>query len=589
MREFPRPIQTLSFWSDDKHAAKSEQGQQVPALTPIENQGSKEHPAHEEVSKPSFEQQNNLNVSEQHDSTLANGKAQDDEPLSTNSTVQLSHQQESQEALPSDALSLQPSFRTDDSKKSGVQQDMLETPVGTNCSLSTKSVIALLGNHPNDRQENAILGREGERGEIDATIETPEAITAEDHQRLDAEIETSHKVRLASEREDENQKGKKMPTREASEGDIVARNIAEIQRAVTISADQSMSTWPFAIEVDTQAKGRAASELAGKGKSVITTKVSGPSSQKEVRAFSERGKNLYEATRLRPDKSLLSQWKSSGRQLIDKRLRDLHLGQNVITNLRLCMLGPTPDEKSMKPTILIVCSDEKRIKKVNNGLREFIKVSFPDCVEFKIIPGNVKLASGSGYSQTSTQRSELMFNLEVIVPSESYSTVVGKRMRITKPQASPSQFMGSSTATIGGIVTVGNSVYGLTVAHSLFENAAESYTPGQIKACGWVESYEWSGCEKLRSRDASVGMDWMLIRLREEFILPNQYFASEDEPPQPISGFVKNVELPDDEVWICSGFTQPQIGILDPTSSSIILDQVSYEVLSIALEFPLGM
>jgi hypothetical protein len=84
-------------------------------------------------------------------------------------------------------------------------------------------------------------------------------------------------------------------------------------------------------------------------------------------------------------------------------------------------------------------------------------------------------------------------------------------------------------------------------------------------------------------------MDWMLIRLREEFIFLNQYFTSDDEPPQLISGFVQNVELPDDEVWICSHFTQPQIGILDSTPSSIILDQVSYEILSIALGFPLGM
>jgi hypothetical protein len=69
-----------------------------------------------------------------------------------------------------------------------------------------------------------------------------------------------------------------------------------------------------------------------------------------------------------------------------------------------------------------------------------------------------------------------MFNLEVIVLSESYPTVVGKHMRVIKPQVFPSQFMAPST--IGGIVMVGNSVYGLTVGHSLFENAAESYIPG---------------------------------------------------------------------------------------------------------------
>lgn len=238
---------------------------------------------------------------------MTNAKAQVDEPLSTNSTVQSSHEQTSPETLPSDALSLERPIRIDDSKKSGVQQDTLETPSGIHCSPSTKPVITLLGNHPNDRQDKEVLGREGERGEIDATIETPETITAEDHQRLDAEIEASHQVRLASERENEDQKERRMPRREASEGDTVAQNIAEIQRAITISADQSMSNCPGAIEVDTQAKSRVASELAGKGKSVITAEASGTSSRKGVRAFSERGKNLYEATRLRPDKSLLGQ------------------------------------------------------------------------------------------------------------------------------------------------------------------------------------------------------------------------------------------------------------------------------------------
>jgi hypothetical protein len=68
--------------------------------------------------------------------------------------------------------------------------------------------------------------------------------------------------------------------------------------------------------------------------------------------FEERGENIFEATKLRPEKYLLTQWKNSGRQIIDKLFRDLHLGQNIITNLRLSMLGPAPDEKSMKPNHL---------------------------------------------------------------------------------------------------------------------------------------------------------------------------------------------------------------------------------------------
>jgi hypothetical protein len=348
---------------------------------------------------------------------------------------------------------------------------------------------------------------------------------------------------------------------------------------------------------ESQESGIVATDINGQGTSANAEASGVSSSWKGVKLFAERGKNLFEATTLRPEKRLLAQWKASGRQVVDKRLRGLHLGQNIITNLRLSMLGSIPDERSMKPTILIVCSDERKIKEIDNYLREFIKISFPDCVEFKVVAGRVKLAGGPESNQQPTARNTFLSELEVFVLPTSCSTVVGSGMKIIKHQL-PSwhpEFSNSTAATMGGIITVGDSMYGLTVAHALFRIADENYFFGQAKPFGWVKSYEWSGYDYSAASSTQSGdfetlaMDWMLIRLREEFMLPNLYLTSEHGVPQDINDFARNFELRDGEVWVCTGFTSPQVGILDSTPSSIIINQVSYEVLSIALKFPLGM
>jgi hypothetical protein len=316
-------------------------------------------------------------------------------------------------------------------------------------------------------------------------------------------------------------------------------------------------------------------------------------------AFVKRGKNLYEATRLRPEKSLVGQWKSSGKRTVDKRLRDLHLGQNFITNLRLCMMGPEPDGKRMRPTIFIVCSDENTIKRVENDLRGFINVSFPDSVDLKVVTGRLRLASGPRRSLPS-KRGEKM-NLSVGVMAGGLQTLVGKRSSVFESAAN------HPPCTIGGMISIGNSLYGLTVAHSMFEDIPVPPIldqPDLLMPCGWVDSYEWSGnyrsgdpeADANRSsgslateRDSRIAMDWMLIRLHSDYILPNRFMSSHYKTVHEITGFLSTADFSDDEVWVCSGFSRPQMGILDTTPSTIILGQVSYDVFSIFFEGALGM
>ena len=323
------------------------------------------------------------------------------------------------------------------------------------------------------------------------------------------------------------------------------------------------------------------------------------SAQKGIQAFILRDKCLYEATRMHPERGLRDQWRSSGKPTIDKRLRNLRLGPNILFNLRLCMMGPFADEKCMRPTILIVC-DRNRVKEVENGLKEFVRVSFPDYMDFKVIPGSVRLASGAmcGLPSMPGDRTDLTVMTFAEAGSFPFLAIAGQfgfdYNRHYK------NIWRSDSYTIGGTIAVGNSLYGLTVAHSVRKgrsllNSREKHR--FYTFCGRIEFYEWSGQEDDKAEDptgpakwriiSALAMDWMLLRLDKRYTSLNKFSAFDGAVQQSVSGFVRTADLQDGEVWIFS--THPQTGILDSAPSTIVLGQVSYEVLSIALEFPLGM
>jgi hypothetical protein len=552
--------------------------------------------------------------------------------------------------LPKSAVHIQNSVNT--------HPETPESPARTDSSHLIKSTIVLTVGSTSASQHSQAPSRECKGRGLEGSDNLPVALD-ETKQQREQRRNSVYQTRVALARESqiplpmtvdlprevdrwavyqaERRKDEKKRLRYEAKARRDLADMAAQQSVVPVLAGESASNLPSEDQLESQAAGILTTDVKGKGKlvadvapgvslpaknqleneanSIVAKDLKGKeklvgaevSSRTGVKPFAERGKNLFEATKLRPDKGILAQWKSSGRQVVDKRLRDLHLGQNTITNLRLSMLGSTPDEKSMKPTIFIVCSDEKKIKEIDNCLREFIKISFPDCVEFKIIAGKVKLASGPGSSLPSKSSGKFQQGLQVVAVSQNpRQTVVGTGMAIVMSHvmSSGTSSLFSSPATIGGIVNVGEAIYGLTVAHSLFGKAAESgMLPPLVRYCGWTAGYEWTGDvpgDANTEMDGHgpapglkevVAMDWMLIRLCEDLMLPNQYYAASElffSLGYEISGFLQNVDLPDGEVWVCSGFTQPQSGVLDSTPSSIIVDQVSYEVLSLALEFPLG-
>lgn len=316
-----------------------------------------------------------------------------------------------------------------------------------------------------------------------------------------------------------------------------------------------------------------------------------------VPIFGKMSNNLYEARRLRPNEDSIRQWTTSWKPTITRRLRDMHLGPHTITNLRFCMMGSSPDERSMKPTILIVCTESKR-REVELGLANFIKVSIPTGVDFKVVSSIIKPASGVS-DVLDEDKSNLGARMRFTAP-EDLVTLVGAQMRI---QGRDRRGL-YPICTIGGIINVGDTLYALSVAHSMFGVASQvedHYSTLDWMAFGKVKSYEWSGNDTapgsppeddsllLEHPDEQKPMDWMLTRLGTDFMLPNLFNDPDDARQRTVSGFWNSVELGDGDVWVCGGITGTQYGILDTTPTSILYGQVSYEVLCVALQYPLGM
>jgi hypothetical protein len=330
-----------------------------------------------------------------------------------------------------------------------------------------------------------------------------------------------------------------------------------------------------------------------------TGKTTAASLRRGVASFEGIGKNknLYEATRLRPEAPLLNDWEISWQPTLKKRLKALNLGQHI-TNMRLSMVGDAPDAKSMKPTILLICG--AKTKEVENGLSDFIKISIPSKVDFKVTEGRVKLSAGEASDVSLSQVRERTGLIVKLRDDMEILSLMGVVVLVQPTEYKSAYF---PACTLGGVVLIGGTFYALTVAHSIFRTATGTdrrYTAPELRTCGLVESYEWSGNEDLAQASGSNGKpvyitrrtaaaDWMLIRLREEFVTPNLFKIPDCDSPQEVSGYFRNSELSDDEVWVCGGITGTQIGILNTTPSSILFGQVSYDVLSIALEFPLGI
>jgi hypothetical protein len=110
---------------------------------------------------------------------------------------------------------------------------------GVDRNTSVRSVMTLPAYSSAARDNEQILGREGERGGIDTVLEFPET-NDDEEQRRDGEMESLYQIRLARRREAAEREERRQARREArARGDTAA--LAEIRRRAEAAAEESLS------------------------------------------------------------------------------------------------------------------------------------------------------------------------------------------------------------------------------------------------------------------------------------------------------------------------------------------------------------
>jgi hypothetical protein len=307
----------------------------------------------------------------------------------------------------------------------------------------------------------------------------------------------------------------------------------------------------------------------------------------KVQAFRRFSENVYLATRISPGSEYVKQWEEKWEPTLKQEMYDLIIDQNDIFTFDLRMTGPNDDAVSMKPTILVIC-DESHKNSIENKLGSLVKQTVPKDVRFQVIGKRISTASPSG-----EQSRDFDGDLRVEFKASNYplETLMGSVARIHSHENIRSA-PGFALSTIGGLVAVGDKLYALTTAHSLFQGF--SYvdpTSSGFKPCGKVQSYKWleHASEKSFQNRLKTSMDWALISIPDELAFPNHFLIDKATGVGgQVVGFARNDEfLAEEDVWICSS-SETQCGILNSTSVSFHLDSATFKVRTVMLEHCLG-
>jgi hypothetical protein len=185
----------------------------------------------------------------------------------------------------------------------------------------------------------------------------------------------------------------------------------------------------------------------------------------------DRNPNIWVSTRPKGNERYVTVWEDHWKKDLEKKLRGLNFDLNDVFSFELCMVGSQSKDKSMKPAILMMCREERR-SAIDNELRPIFNEIVPkEEVDLRIVgrPGPaVTTASPSGDLHPETQ---LGLDVELFWSYTHNETVMGLVGRICA-DAEERRFFPIST--IGGVIIVGETLYMLTTAHSMFKKTEYS-------------------------------------------------------------------------------------------------------------------
>jgi hypothetical protein len=111
----------------------------------------------------------------------------------------------------------------------------------------------------------------------------------------------------------------------------------------------------------------------------------------------------------------------------------------------------------------------------------------------------------------------LTLSVEYCNTNYPLETMMGSAARIFCPVNYQRLGPGHALSTIGRLISVGNSLYALTTAHTIFTNvSSEHHLSLKYEPCGKVDRYNWAG-------EIDIPMDWALISIHDELMFLNYF------------------------------------------------------------------
>jgi hypothetical protein len=194
-----------------------------------------------------------------------------------------------------------------------------------------------------------------------------------------------------------------------------------------------------------------------------------------------------------------------------------------------------------------------------------------------------------------------------IISQKHFTTLCGTSARILLRD----QRNDYAISTIGGLIAIKKSLYALTTAHGFAStleerafsedkmhfpeiNAINSPISAPIfTLLGAIHSYVWTDdsrtdeLEELEDDGDAISQDWALVDVQPPHCLENSFLFCDQKIN--IDGYIPNRDLIHGEVYVCSGSSGIQKGILSGSTASVIMGASLFEVRLISLEHELGI
>lgn len=363
-------------------------------------------------------------------------------------------------------------------------------------------------------------------------------------------------------------------------------------------------------------------------------------------AFEKLDKTRYMALRETISEDLAHRWNTEVKPRLDedlhKLIRTISSGTHqILSSTRFCVVGTRHGEiLRAVPTIVVWCGTKRSKKKVEKellGLKLHYLNDFrrPIIVRYRCSPTDWAASSVEEASSTAGNLKSSTL-LRVWIESGPQLSSCGLKLRF---DVQYDTVLERKYATLGGMVRINGSFYGLTSPHSWLANISVSnnsqtgmqddektssdsqsdseddddmqrspYGPQYLPSASMNFVPFWSPSMQAPKAHSFLGQvahidgtvcydssrcDWALFTLPRTYILPNAYYdtkesASSSVAPTEIQSVSKESELTPGSVSILSDARMPIIGFLTQTNVSFHTRDCVMDVREIALNSPLA-